>query len=479
MVRNRFYKIVIYSFLATLILSSIPPDYLSVHGATTITKEFFESCVDTKFTLKVSLEDTWSLPQDYEVTVTITVTDMGGNQYLRLDKITVGVILYIEKEVVVNRMFTHNGDTYTTTITLKSEPVFRYVKPGETSQESFYIEVEGEVMMTYLSAPFYRYNSFYINIRAPPAPITISAGLPSAPIRIGDRFNVSISIRNDGNYPITDLQVEAWEPLGASIIGDKTKMVERLESKESTSFTLTLEAKYSGETTMTVYVSFKTITGYEVSKYDNKKDIKITISKKFSSITCTVSSQKVVEGDAIEVSGKLTPPKKEFVYLIIQKPDGKTVEKTLTTTTDGLFSYEFTPDMEGSWSAKARWLGDLDYENCTSPSVSFTVEKLEVKVSSEMGSTTGAGRYAKGSTVTVSISPTIIEKDFFTNYVFEGWKVDGEIVSTSSTYSFTIEKSVTLVASWRTEPNIVNLSLIVVVVIVVIAAVIIIMRRKH
>ncbi|MEM3489386.1 MAG: hypothetical protein QXO75_07010, partial [Nitrososphaerota archaeon] len=106
------------------------------------------------------------------------------------------------------------------------------------------------------------------------------------------------------------------------------------------------------------------------------------------------------------------PAKKDSVYLIIQQPDGKIDEKTLTTTTDGLFSYRFNPDMEGSWSVKARWLGDLDYENCTSPSVSFTVEKLEVKVYSEMGTVSGAGKYSKGETVTVPISPTTIPKDF-------------------------------------------------------------------
>ncbi|MEM3711991.1 MAG: right-handed parallel beta-helix repeat-containing protein [Thermoproteota archaeon] len=101
---------------------------------------------------------------------------------------------------------------------------------------------------------------------------------------------------------------------------------------------------------------------------------------------------------------------------------------------------------------------------------------LEVKVYSERGVITGAGKYVNGSTVSVSISPTAIPRDFFTNYVFEGWKVNGSIVSTSSNYSFAIREPVTLVASWRIELNIMNVSLIVMLVLI---AIIVVMWRKR
>ncbi|MEM3489387.1 MAG: hypothetical protein QXO75_07015, partial [Nitrososphaerota archaeon] len=294
--RKYVWRIIILPILVCILIL-LP--YLPVASAGTITREFQEDCVGTKYTIKVSTEDTWNLPGDYKVTVTITIRDMGGNQYLLLDLLEVGVVLEVKEQVLVNKMFHSNGESYTTTVTLKSDSAFDLIKPGETSQEKLYIELRGEVKMTYLTASLYDYESFDINVRAPPAPITISASLPSEPIRIGDKFDVKVSVRNDGDYPITNIQVEAWEPFGASIVGSKTKMLERLESKATASFTFTLEAKYSGATTMTVYVSFKTITGYEVSKYDNKKDIKITISKKLSSITCAVSSRKVIAGDAV------------------------------------------------------------------------------------------------------------------------------------------------------------------------------------
>jgi len=101
---------------------------------------------------------------------------------------------------------------------------------------------------------------------------------------------------------------------------------------------------------------------------------------------------------------------------------------------------------------------------------------LEVKVYSERGVITGAGKYVNGSTVSVSISPTAIPRDFFTNYVFEGWKVNGSIVSTSSNYSFAIREPVTLVASWRIELNIMNVSLIAMLVLI---AIIVVTWRKR
>jgi predicted ATPase len=48
-----------------------------------------------------------------------------------------------------------------------------------------------------------------------------------------------------------------------------------------------------------------------------------------------------------------------------------------------------------------------------------------VAVSSEIGEASGEGWYVEGSTATVSVTPSIIPKDFFTNHVFEGWVENG------------------------------------------------------
>lgn len=106
------------------------------------------------------------------------------------------------------------------------------------------------------------------------------------------------------------------------------------------------------------------------------------------------------------------------------------------------------------------------------PTYSLIVEKhvtivadwdteYEVKVFSEKGTSIGSGWYKREKTATISISPIQIDNDFFSYYIFNCWKVDGTIVSTSPTYSFIVNKPISLVASWRTELKIINIILLV------------------
>lgn len=105
--------------------------------------------------------------------------------------------------------------------------------------------------------------------------------------------------------------------------------------------------------------------------------------------------------------------------------------------------------------------------------------EYEVKVASERGMVTGSGWYSVGSTATVSINPTTIEGDSLFKYVFEGWKAEGNFVSTSLNYSFAVDKPVDLVASWRTEMNFVIVGLIVGVLLVITMLTVLIISRRH
>ncbi|MEM2941510.1 MAG: NosD domain-containing protein [Thermoproteota archaeon] len=103
-----------------------------------------------------------------------------------------------------------------------------------------------------------------------------------------------------------------------------------------------------------------------------------------------------------------------------------------------------------------------------------------INVSTSCGAASGSGWYEAGSTATVSVASATVGKDFFTNYVFEGWSIGGSIVSNSPTYSFTVDKTVTLVANWRTETNFITIGLIVgAVIIVVVALFVLVARRKR
>jgi M6 family metalloprotease-like protein len=74
----------------------------------------------------------------------------------------------------------------------------------------------------------------------------------------------------------------------------------------------------------------------------------------------------------------------------------------------------------------------------------FSMNQVTVSTASNPpsgGSTTGSGTYAVGSQVSVTASPA-------TGYEFLNWTQDGNIVSTSSTYTFTTVGSVNLVANF-------------------------------
>ncbi|MEM2945615.1 MAG: carboxypeptidase-like regulatory domain-containing protein [Thermoproteota archaeon] len=155
---------------------------------------------------------------------------------------------------------------------------------------------------------------------------------------------------------------------------------------------------------------------------------------------------------------------------------------SVTTDSNGDYSYEWRNVYleRGNYEVAVRFEGDSAHE-ASSASVTLTVmAKYKVEVLSKRGVVTGSGWYRQGATATVSITPTVIEEDFFTKHVFEGWVVEGVVVSTSSTYSFTVDKTITLTASWRTEMNLVNIGIVVgVILLIVIVSAVLAARRKH
>jgi hypothetical protein len=97
----------------------------------------------------------------------------------------------------------------------------------------------------------------------------------------------------------------------------------------------------------------------------------------------------------------------------------------------------------------------------------YKVEHL-VEASSPIGEVSGGGWYVEGSTATVSVRPSIIPRDFFTYYVFDGWIENGTKASASSTYTFTVTKPTRLTASWRAEPNPITVGLIILILVIII-----------
>jgi hypothetical protein len=61
------------------------------------------------------------------------------------------------------------------------------------------------------------------------------------------------------------------------------------------------------------------------------------------------------------------------VTLTYRKPDGSTLNRTVTTGPNGAYSGSYALKATGSWSVSASWEGDLTHAGATSLSRSITV----------------------------------------------------------------------------------------------------------
>ena len=96
--------------------------------------------------------------------------------------------------------------------------------------------------------------------------------------------------------------------------------------------------------------------------------------KKATALSLTTSLVKVQRGSTITVSGSISPAMSVNIKLIFTKPDGSTMIVEVVSDENGFFTYSFKPEVEGSWSVKAVFEGDLEHEASTSEAAIFTVE---------------------------------------------------------------------------------------------------------
>lgn len=155
----------------------------------------------------------------------------------------------------------------------------------------------------------------------------------------------------------------------------------------------------------------------------------------------------------------------------------------------------YSPSIEyanGTRIAFSGWTTNITWENPDTSSTTFTFtlksnvkitanweRQYYVSVETTYGKPQGEGWYTTGSQATCSVSTIRVEKDLFTSYVFEGWKINGELVSTSPTYSFTVTKPVSLTAVWRTETNQTTIGAIIGVILVILVTTIVITLRRR
>jgi len=94
----------------------------------------------------------------------------------------------------------------------------------------------------------------------------------------------------------------------------------------------------------------------------------------------------------------------------------------------------------------------IDEKNVDRYPLIHPYEVFPVKVTSLYGTTSGEGRYEKGSKVIISVSPVLLDHGNGTRHVFSGWYDEkGNFLSGDPEFSLTAEKPLTVTAKWDTE----------------------------
>jgi hypothetical protein len=118
-----------------------------------------------------------------------------------------------------------------------------------------------------------------------------------------------------------------------------------------------------------------------------------------SSISMSISSNKLLVGENVIVSGFIYPahPNSKVTLTYIM-PNGTTLTRSVTTKALGEFEDIVTPSIVGNWTVKASWSGDYDHEAAVSREISFSV----LKAKSSLSLLISRENLKKGEQITIS-----------------------------------------------------------------------------
>jgi N-acetylneuraminic acid mutarotase len=125
------------------------------------------------------------------------------------------------------------------------------------------------------------------------------------------------------------------------------------------------------------------------------------LDKEASVISCSASPTNIVLGNAISISGSLTPSTKDvnvtIIYTTPQIYGGQTLHREVSVSPNGGFNDTFTPNSVGSWFVRAYWEGNVTVQSSTSAEISFIVSKNSSSISCASSSLT----VNEGETITI------------------------------------------------------------------------------
>lgn len=104
-------------------------------------------------------------------------------------------------------------------------------------------------------------------------------------------------------------------------------------------------------------------TGQYISGDPQTLTVNLIISTASSTLSCSVSPSRIEKGETIDVEGLLDPViNNATISLVYTKPDASTITRTVQTIADGSYGDSYQPDIEGSWTVNASWVGDEQHQ---------------------------------------------------------------------------------------------------------------------
>lgn len=135
-------------------------------------------------------------------------------------------------------------------------------------------------------------------------------------------------------------------------------------------------------------ITYQDVSGYETPESETKylseggsltfKGIYTKPKPKKTEITCEVAPLSLVLGNSITIRGSIKPQVKDFVEIYLKTPsENPFYLESIPTSSSGEFTASYTPNATGSWSAIAKWSGDINHKGSESNSASFDVKKAK------------------------------------------------------------------------------------------------------
>jgi hypothetical protein len=223
-------------------------------------------------------------------------------------------------------------------------------------------------------------------IIANPANLEAARSIDTTKVAPGDELKISlnISVAKD----VRAILVTEILPLGLDVITSEPKFgkFNKTDGRVAWLFystteignkTITYTAKVSNDMSEGVYNitgAWSAINATGVSSGDYSFT-EFQVEKLNSTLSLSVSSQKVKIDETINISGSVSPALSNLnITLTYVKSDGSIFKQIVTTSSDGKFIDTYKTNATGSWSVTASWLGNTRYKGAESHGVAFAVE---------------------------------------------------------------------------------------------------------